>query len=146
MSASTFFRVEKYLLEFGKANIIQQGDDITIVTWGALVQKSIEASKNTSFSVEIIDMRTLNPLDFECIIKSIKKTSRLIVAHEDNLTGGFGAEIVSRISDFAFEYLDAPVKRVASKDSPIAYAQNLEDEILVQVDWIIDCINEVGNY
>ncbi len=137
---------EKYLLEFGKANIIQQGDDITIVTWGALVQKSIEASKNTSFSVEIIDMRTLNPLDFECIIKSIKKTSRLIVAHEDNLTGGFGAEIVSRISDFAFEYLDAPVKRVASKDSPIAYAQNLEDEILVQVDWIIDCINEVGNY
>ena len=91
-------------------------------------------------------MRTLNPLDFESIIKSIKKTSRLIVAHEDNLTGGFGAEIVSRISDFAFEYLDAPVKRVASKDSPVAYAQNLEDEILVQVDWIVDCINEVGNY
>jgi 2-oxoisovalerate dehydrogenase E1 component len=136
----------EYLLEFGKANIVQSGEDVTIVTWGALVQKSIEASKKTNSSVEVIDLRTLNPLDFNTILQSIKKTNRLIVAHEDNLTNGFGAEIVSKISDVGFEFLDAPVKRVASKDSPIPYSQVLEDEILVQTDWIIDSINELGQY
>jgi 2-oxoisovalerate dehydrogenase E1 component len=137
---------ENYLLEFGKANIVQSGDDITIVTWGAIVQKSIEASKNTNYSADIIDIRTLNPLDLETIISSIKKTNRVIVAHEDNITGGFGAEIVSKISDSAFEFLDAPIKRVASKDFPVAYSSVLEDEILVQTNWIIDCINEVMEY
>ena len=137
---------EDFLLEFGKANIVQEGSDITIVTWGALVQKSIEASKKSNLSIEIIDLRTLNPLDFDTILDSIKKTNRLIVAHEDNLTNGFGAEIASRISDVGFEFLDAPIKRVASKDSPVAYAQSLEDEILVQVDWIVDCIKELEKY
>ena len=137
---------EDFLLEFGKANIVQQGSDITIVTWGALVQKSIEASKKSNLSIEIIDLRTLNPLDFDTVLDSIKKTNRLIVAHEDNLTNGFGAEIASRISDVGFEFLDAPIKRVASKDSPVAYAQSLEDEILVQVDWIVDSIKELEKY
>jgi len=136
----------EYLLEFGKANIVQSGNDITIVSWGALVQKSIEASKKTNISVEIIDLRTLNPLDFNTILQSIKKTNRLIVVHEDNITNGFGAEIVSRISDKGFEFLDAPIKRVAAKDSPIPYSQVLEDEILVQVDWIVDSLNELGEY
>lgn len=137
---------EDFLLEFGKANIVQQGSDITIVTWGALVQKSIEASRKSNLSIEIIDLRTLNPLDFDTVLDSIKKTNRLIVAHEDNLTNGFGAEIASRISDVGFEFLDAPIKRVASKDSPVAYAQSLEDEILVQVDWIVDSIKELEKY
>tara|TARA_B100001142_G_scaffold16876_1_gene15684 strand:- start:4614 stop:6605 length:1992 start_codon:yes stop_codon:yes gene_type:complete len=136
----------EYLLEFGQANIVQSGTDITIVTWGALVQKSIEAAKKTNISVEIIDLRTLNPLDFDTILQSIKKTNRLIVVHEDNLTNGFGAEIVSKISDVGFEFLDAPIKRVATKDSPIPYSQVLEDQILVQIDWIVDSINEVGQY
>jgi len=136
----------EYLLEFGKANIIQNGEDITIVTWGALVQKSVEAAKKTNISVEIIDLRTLVPLDFDTILQSIKKTNRLIVVHEDNLTNGFGAEIVSKISDVGFEFLDAPIKRVASKDSPIPYSQVLEDEILVQIDWIVDSINKLGQY
>ena len=136
----------EYLLEFGKANIVQSGNDVTIVSWGALVQKSIEASKKTNISVEIIDLRTLNPLDFNTILQSIKKTNRLIVVHEDNITNGFGAEIVSRISDEGFEFLDAPIKRVAAKDSPIPYSQVLEDEILVQVDWIVDSLNELGEY
>ena len=136
----------EYLLEFGKANIVQSGNDITIVSWGALVQKSIEASKKTNISVEIIDLRTLNPLDFNTILQSIKKTNRLVVVHEDNITNGFGAEIVSRISDKGFEFLDAPIKRVAAKDSPIPYSQVLEDEILVQVDWIVDSLNELGEY
>ena len=137
---------ENYLLEFGKAKVVQTGDDLTIVTWGAIVQKSIEAAKQSEISVEIIDIRTLNPLDMDTILKSVKKTNRVIVAHEDVLTNGFGAEIVSRISDEAFTYLDAPVKRVASKDSHIAYAPVLEDEILVQTSWIADCINEIMKF
>ena len=137
---------ENYLLEFGKAKIVQEGTDLTIVTWGAIVQKSIEAAKQSGFSVDIIDVRTLNPLDMDTILTSVKKTNRVIVAHEDVLTNGFGAEIVSRISDEAFMDLDAPVKRVASKDSHVAYAPVLEDEILVQTSWIVDCINDLMKF
>ena len=137
---------ENYLLEFGKAKIVQEGNDITIVTWGAIVQKSIEAAKKSGYSVEIIDIRTLNPLDIDTILESVKKTNRVIVAHEDVITSGFGAEIVSQISDKAFEYLDAPIKRVASQDSHVAYAPVLEDEILVQTSWISDCITEVMKF
>ncbi len=135
-----------YLLPFGKARIVQEGEDVTIITWGAIVQKAIEASRNSEFSIEIIDIRTLNPLDMNTIINSIKKTNRVIVAHEDNLTNGFGAEIVARIGDEGFEYLDAPIKRVASKDSPIAYAETLENELLVQTSWIEDSIKSIIEY
>ena len=135
-----------YLLNFGKANIVQKGKDLTIVTWGALVQKSIEASRDSQYDIEIIDIRTLNPFDKDAVLKSVKKTNRLIVAHEDNLTNGFGAEIVSIISNEGFEFLDAPIKRVASKDSPVAYSSILEDEILVQTDWIVDAINEIMEF
>ena len=137
---------ENYCLDFGIGNIVQEGDELTIVTWGALVQKSIEATKNTDYSVEIIDLRTLYPLDMDIIIKSLEKTNRVIVVHEDNLTGGFGGEIVSLINEKAFELLDAPVKRVASKDVPVAYSPILEDQILVQTDWIVDMINEIIEY
>ena len=137
---------ENYLLEFGKAKIIQEGTGLTIVTWGAIVQKSIEAAKESGYSVEIIDLRTLNPLDMNTILESVKRTNRVIVAHEDVLTNGFGGEIASRISDEAFTYLDAPVKRVASKDSHVAYAPVLEDEILVQTSWILNCINELMKF
>ena len=135
-----------YLLPFGKARIVEEGKDVTIITWGAIVQKAIEASRNSEFSIEIIDIRTLNPLDMDTIINSIKKTNRAIVAHEDNLTNGFGAEIVARIGDEGFEYLDAPIKRVASKDSPIAYAETLENELLVQTSWIEDSIKSIIEY
>ena len=135
-----------YLLDFGKANVVKEGDDLTIVTWGALVQKSIEASKKVNHSIEIIDIRTLNPLDKKTIFKSIEKTNRLVVVHEDNLTNGFGAEIVSLIADEAFEHLDAPIKRVASKDAPVAYASVLEDEILVQTSWIVDAVNKTMEF
>ena len=135
-----------YLLPFGKARIVEEGKDVTIITWGAIVQKAIEASRNSEFSIEIIDIRTLNPLDMDTIINSIKKTNRAIVAHEDNLTNGFGAEIVARIVDEGFEYLDAPIKRVASKDSPIAYAETLENELLVQTSWIEDSIKSIIEY
>ena len=136
----------QYLLPFGKARIVQKGTDLTIVTWGALVQKSIEASRNTNKSVEIVDLRTLNPLDIDTILSSIKKTNRVIVAHEDHLTSGFGAEIAAQIVDLGFEHLDAPVKRIASKDIHIAYSPILENEILVQTSWIEDGIEEILSY
>ena len=137
---------ENYLLPFGKASIIQQGNDVTIITWGALVQKSIEAAQNSGISVEIIDIRTLNPLDMETILTSLQKTNRGIVVHEDNLTNGFGAEIAAKIGDEGFELLDAPIKRVASKDAPIAYSSVLEYELLVQTSWIASALQETANY
>ncbi len=136
----------RYLLKFGKARVVTEGNSLTIITWGALVQKSLEAVKNTNISADIIDIRTLNPLDMKTILESVKKTSRVLVIHEDNLTNGFGGEIASQIADEGFEYLDAPVKRIASKDLPVAYAQELEDEILVQTDWIQDAILNITEY
>ncbi len=135
-----------YVLPFGKAKIVQNGTDITIITWGALVQKSLEAARNSDISVEIIDLRTLHPLDMDTILNSLKKTNRVIIAHEDNLNNGFGAEIAGRIADAGFEYLDAPVKRVASQDAPVAYAASLENELLVQTSWIENAINEVVHF
>ena len=137
---------ENYCLDFGSGRIAQEGSDLTIITWGALVQKSIEASKQTNRSIEVVDLRTLYPLDLNIIIKSLEKTNRAIIVHEDNLTGGFGGEILSLINEHAFELLDAPVKRVASRDVPIAYSSNLEDQILVQTDWIVNMINEIIEY
>ena len=137
---------ENYLLPFGKARIVQEGNDVTIITWGAIVQKSIEAARNTEMSVEIIDLRTLNPLDMETILTSLQKTNRAIVTHEDNLTNGFGAEIAARISDEGFKYLDAPIKRVASKDSPVGYAAVLENELLVQTFWIEDALKKIVEF
>ena len=130
-------------MPFGKARIVQIGNDVTIVTWGAIVQKSIEAVRKLNIQADIIDIRTLNPLDMDTILNSIQKTNRVIIAHEDNLTGGFGGEIAAKIADQGFEFLDAPVKRVASKDIPIAYAPDLEDEILVQTGWLVNVIEEV---
>ena len=125
---------------------MKEGEDLTIITWGALVQKSLDAAKQSGYSIEIIDLRTLYPLDLDLIISSIEKTNRAIVVHEDNLTGGFGGEISSLINEHVFELLDAPVKRVASKDVPVAYSAILEDQILVQTDWILDSIKEVVEY
>ena len=122
---------------------MKEGTDVTIVAWGAMIQKSLEASQISDCSVEIIDIRYLFPLDFDLIKTSVMKTNKLIVVHEDNINNGFGAEIVSRVADTCFEYLDAPIKRVASKDFPVAYSSVLEDEILVQTDWIVSAINEL---
>ena len=129
-----------------KPKLFKKGNDLTIVTWGAIVQKAVEASRNSGKSVEVIDIRTLNPLDIDTILDSIKKTNRVIVAHEDHLTSGFGSEIAAQISDVGFEYLDAPVKRVASKDVHVAYSPNLENEILVQTSWIEQEIEEILTY
>ena len=134
------------LLEFGKGRYISFGNDITIITWGAIVQKSIEAVKELGVSADIIDLRTLYPLDIDIIKESVSKTNRIVIAHEDNLTNGFGGEISAQISEHLFEFLDAPILRVASKDLPIAYSSALEENILVQTNWIKDAINKTINF
>ena len=114
--------------------------------WFASESTTIEAVKNTNISADIIDIRTLNPLDMDTILQSLKKSNRVIVVHEDNITNGFGGEIVAQIADAGFEFLDAPVKRIASKDLPIAYASELEDEILVQTQWIESAIQDLTEF
>ena len=133
-------------LEFGKGKYVSRGYDLTIITWGATVQKSIEAVKKIEVSADIIDIRTLFPLDLDIIKESIENTNKAIIVHEDNLTNGFGGEISSLISENFFEYLDAPVLRIASRDIPVAYSSILEDEILVQTSWIEEAINKIMNY
>ena len=108
--------------------------------------EEFEACQKTESSVEIVDIKYLFPLDFDLIKESVKKTNRLIIVHEDNINNGFGAEIAARVADKCFEYLDAPIKRVASKDFPIAYSSVLENEILVQTDWIVEAIDEISKY
>jgi len=124
---------ENYLLPLGYADVVQEGKDITVITWGMQVQRSIEAVRmlgEVQPSVEIIDIRTLIPLDMETILRSVKKTGKVLIVHEDNFTAGFGAEIAARIAAEAFEYLDGPVERVAARDSHIPYQEDLENYIL----------------
>lgn len=140
---------ETYVLPFGQARIVQPGADLTIVCWGALVQKSLEAVnrlKLEEVSVEIIDLRTLAPLDMATVADSIGKTGKVLIVHEDNLTGGPGAEIAARIASECFEMLDAPVRRVGARDCPIPYNWYLEEQILPQVSDIQQAISEILEY
>ena len=138
-----------YVLPFGKSNLINEGDFLTIVTWGAMVQKSIDAIKNCNLehsAVDLIDLRTLNPIDWEAIYLSVEKTGKLLIVHEDLLTGGVGAEIAAKLSDDLFEELDGPIKRVAAKDCHVPYNDVLENEILPQTDQIAEAINDLMEY
>ena len=140
---------EDYLLPFGKANYVAQGEDLTIICWGAMVQKSIEAIQELGLgenSVEVIDLRTLNPIDYETIEHSLSKTGKILVVYEDNLTNGPGSEICSVITDKYFDLLDGPVRRIASKDSPIPYNWFLEEKVLIQVEDIASAINDLLEY
>jgi len=120
-----------YTVEIGKAKVVNEGDDLTIVTYGLGVHWAKEyAEKHSDQSIEIIDLRTLLPLDTDTIYESAKKTGKVIVLHEDCMTGGIGGEIVALISESCFQYLDAPVKRVASIDTPVPFAADLEQQFL----------------
>ena len=140
---------KNYVLPFGKASYVTKGDNLTLICWGAMVQKSIEATQQIGKDeniVEIIDIRTLNPIDYKTIRDSISKTGKVLVVYEDNITNGPGAELCSVIAEKYFEFLDGPVKRVASKDSPVPYNWFLEENVLVQVDDISEAINNLLEY
>ena len=138
-----------YVLPFGKANLIEEGDILTIVTWGAMVQKSIDAIKLCNLEkgdIDLIDLRTLNPIDWAAIHNSVEKTGKLLIVHEDLLTGGVGAEIAAKISDELFEELDGPIKRVAAKDCHVPYHDLLEKEVLPQTEQIVEAVNDLMEY
>jgi len=138
-----------FMIPFGKASLRREGADVAIVTWGALVQRSLLAAQQAEkqgVRVAVLDLRTLVPLDWESIASLVKQTSRVIVAHEDQITCGFGAEIAARIAGELFEHLDAPVRRVAALDTPVAYQPVLEEEILPQTSDILKAITEISRY
>ena len=139
-----------YTVPFGKASVVRDGADVVVFTWGALVQRSLfaaqQAQDHDGISVAVVDLRTIVPCDWETIAAYTQRTSRVVVAHEDQLTCGFGAEIAARIADELFEYLDAPVKRVAALDTPVAYAPVLEEAILPGSADVLAAIRTVATY
>jgi len=140
---------DDFMIPFGKAKTVRAGTDISIITYGALVQRSLVAARQAEpqgISVEVIDLRTMSPYDWNAIAESVKKTSRVIVAHEDSLSWGYGAEIAARISSELFAHLDAPVRRVAALDTFVAYAPKLEDAILPQAADVFAAITDLNAY
>src|SRR6187402_3070264 len=139
-----------YAIPFGKAHTVREGKDVTIVTYGAVVPRALQAAqrleREKGISVELIDLRSLAPYDFEAIAESVRKTNRVIVAHEDMMSWGYGAEIAARIADELFHDLDAPVRRVASMDTFVAYQPILEDAILPQPDDLFNAVSELAAF
>jgi 2-oxoisovalerate dehydrogenase E1 component len=138
-----------FMIPFGKASLRQDGTDLVIVTWGALVQRSLVAAhqaERDGISVAVLDLRTIMPYDWDAIAAHVKRTNRVIVAHEDQLTCGFGAEIAARIAGELFEHLDAPVRRIGALDTPVAYCPDLEEAILPQQADILKAIRETARY
>jgi len=138
-----------FMIPFGKAKVVREGTDLTIITYGALVQRSLLAAKRAAdedISVEVIDLRSLNPYDWRAIERSVKKTNRVIVVYEDFVSWGYGAEIAARIADELFDQLDAPVKRVAALDCFVAYAPDVEDATLPQTEDVLEAIHDITAY
>ena len=136
----------EYLVPFGKANVLREGKDVTIVSYSKTVHDSLKAAEtleNQGTDAEVIDLRTLNPLDIGTVIQSVKKTARAVVVYEVWLTGGAGAEIASRIYEAAFDDLDAPVQRVASADVPMPYNRHLEAAALPSPGQIVQAVERV---
>ncbi len=139
-----------FTIPFGRAKVVRDGTDLTIFTYGATVQRSLIAAqtldKEAGISVEVVDLRTLNPVDWDLVARKVKQTSRALVVHEDVLTHGFGAELAAWIGDHCFEWLDAPVRRVGALDCPVAYSPVLEEAILPQVDDIAAAARELARF
>jgi pyruvate/2-oxoglutarate/acetoin dehydrogenase E1 component len=138
---------ERYTVPIGKARIHQKGEDLTVVTWGAMVYTAEGAARQLDdVSVEIIDLRSVMPWDKAAVLDSVRKTSKVLVLHEDTRTGGFGAEIAATIAEDAFEDLDAPVKRIAAPDSPVPFSPPLEKAYIPQVDGVAEGLRELAEY
>jgi 2-oxoisovalerate dehydrogenase E1 component len=139
-----------FMIPFGKAKVVKQGTDLTVVTYGAVVQRTLVAAKQLEeqhgVSAEVIDLRSLSPVDWTTIAASVRKTNKVLVAYEDSLSWGYGAELAARLGDECFAWLDAPVKRVASTDTFVAYAPDLEDFILPQVEDLAQAMRELNAF
>ncbi len=140
----------EYMIPFGKAKVVREGNDLTVITYGAVVPRALQAAQRLAreqkVDVEIIDLRCLSPYDWEAIAESVKKTSKVIVAHEDMLSWGYGAEIAARIGDELFHDLDAPVRRVGAMDTFVAYQPLLEDVILPQPERLFAAMKELADF
>ena len=139
---------ERYTVPFGEARVHREGDDITLVTWGAMVYTAEEAAKQLEddVSVEILDLRTLIPWDKKTVLQSVAKTAKALVLHEDTRTGGFGAEIMATIMEEGFENLDAPVVRVTAPDTPVPFSPPLEKAYIPQVEDVVKGVKELAEY
>jgi 2-oxoisovalerate dehydrogenase E1 component beta subunit len=140
---------ERYTIPFGKARTHRSGEDITVITWGAMVYTAAEAAETLEredVSVEVLDLRTLIPWDREAVLAAVRRTSKVLVLHEDTRTGGFGAEIAATIAEEAFEHLDAPVKRIAAPDTPVPFSPPLEQAFIPQVDDVVAGLRELAAY
>ena len=138
-----------FMIPFGKASLRREGDHVLVITWGALVQRSLLAAQQAEkdhFSVAVLDLRTIVPYDWEAIAAHVKRTNRVVIAHEDQVMCGFGAELAARIAGELFEHLDAPVKRVGAKNVPVAYCPDLEEAILPQSLDVLKAIRETARY
>jgi 2-oxoisovalerate dehydrogenase E1 component len=139
-----------YMIPFGKASVVQEGEDVTIITYGATVYRAWQAAKafgeETGKSVEILDLRSLSPYDWEAIARSVQKTNRALVVYEDPISWGYGAEIAARIASQLFVYLDAPVERVAATDTFVAYQPRVEDFILPQVKHVREALDKIASF
>ncbi len=138
-----------YTVPFGRARVVRPGADVTLVTYGALVQRGYMAAQELAdegIDVEVLDLRTMQPLDFESIARSVKKTGRVLIAHEDTLFCGFGAEVAAKVASECFMDLDAPVRRIGALDTPVAYAPKLEDVILPQKDTLVKGLRELAAF
>jgi len=139
-----------YMVPFGKAKVVQPGTGLTVITYGAVVPRALQAAQKLerehNVSVELIDLRCLNPFDWDAIAASVKKTNRALIAYEDSLSWGYGAEIAARIADQLFHHLDAPVKRVAATDTFVAYQPILEDAILPQASDLFRAMKELAEF
>jgi pyruvate/2-oxoglutarate/acetoin dehydrogenase E1 component len=140
---------ERFTVPIGKARTHRLGNDLSVVTWGAMVYTADEAAQqleNDGVSVEILDLRTVMPWDKAAVLDSVRKTSKVLVLHEDNRTGGFGAEIAATIAEEAFEDLDAPVKRIAAPDTPVPFSPPLEKAFIPQVDDVVAGLRDLAGY
>ncbi len=139
-----------FMIPFGKARVVRPGQHATLITYGAVVQRAVQAAREleeaTGQQVEVIDLRSLSPVDWETIAASVRKTSRVIVAYEDPISWGYGSEISAWIADNLFAWLDAPVRRIAGTDTFVAYAPELEDVILPQVATLKRGMEEILRY
>jgi len=140
---------KEFMIPFGRASLRREGEHVLLVTWGALVQRSLLAAQQAEkdhISVAVLDLRTIVPYDWDAIATHVKRTNRVVIAHEDQVMCGFGAELAARVGGELFEYLDAPVKRVGALNCPVAYNPDLEEAILPQSSDVLKAIRETARY